>query len=777
MTSSRRDFLKAVSGAAAAAGCAPLLSCRARAGVRTKRAEPPPRGSPESWIVSTCGACPGGCGIRARLAAGRLVGIAGNPLHPVNRGGLCPLGLAGAHALYHPDRVRGPLVRSGAGGSGELRPATWDEALALVTGRLRDLRERGLSHTVALVDGTRGLSRQVAARFLASYGSPHHLGGRPWNDLGPSAPLRAMQGVETAAVHDVENAAFILAFGSGWLEGAASPVGAARAYGIARRGRRSGRVRVVHVEPRLSTSAARADEWVPLVPGTEGTLALGLMHMVLREGLESREFIEEWSTGFEALRAAVLRDFDPESVSERTGVPVATIIRVARHFASTRPAVAIGDSRNGPGAQSPATAMAIHALDAVVGAIHARGGVLVPPEPPLDPLPVAPADEASVRGRAFATIAAPDRAGGDLAALQAWLEGGGAHPVHLLMAYGSDPIAALGGGERARAALRRVPFLVSFASFLDETARHADVVLPDHVHLEKWQDDPTCTPRGFPVLGLRRPVLAPRHDTRHAAEVLAQLGRGAGGPGGEAFPWRDFVDVVRHSVRGIHRSGRGALFDVPDAEAWVVTMETNGWRASAFGSFDEFWEALKVRGGWWDPLYDFGERGRVLRTPSRKLEFAPLAAALEEHAPRGKRSLMAAAAVPASYPLRLHLYPLLAAFGDSQGPLPWVQDVLGRELGESWSTWVELAPSDAAALGIEEGARVKVESAADSVEARARVYPGVRPGVAAMPVGPGGAGGGTCRRALASQAGALVAPPPGRAGSAGADTWVRVRRA
>jgi anaerobic selenocysteine-containing dehydrogenase len=777
MTLRRREFLKAVSGAAAAAGCGPLLACRARAASKARRAEPPPRGAPESWVVSTCGACPGGCGIRARLVAGRLVGIAGNPLHPVNRGGLCPLGLAGAHALYHPDRVRGPLVRTGAGGSGELRPATWDEALAVVTARLRDLRERGLSHTVALVDGTRGLSRQVAARFLAAYGSPHHLCGRPWNDLGPSAPLRAMQGVEAAAVHDLENAAFVLAFGSGWLEGAASPVGAARAYAIARRGRRSGRVRVVHVEPRLSTSAARADEWIPIVPGTEGTLALGLMHMVLREGLESREFLEEWSTGFEPLRAAVLRDFDPESVSERTGVPVATIIRVARHFASTRPAVAIGDERGGPGAQSPATAIAIHALNAVVGAVHAPGGVLVPPEPPLDPLPAAPRDEAAARGLSFPGISEPDRAGGDLAALQAWLEGGGAHPVHLLMAYGSDPIAALGGGERARAALRRVPFLVSFASFLDETARLADVVLPDHVYLEKWQDDPTSTPRGFPVLGLRRPVLPPRHDTRHAAEVLAQLGRGSGGAAGEALRWRDFVEVVRRSARGIHRSGRGALFDVPDAEAWVVTMETNGWRASAFGSFDEFWQGLEARGGWWDPLYDFGERGRVLRTPSRRFEFAPLAGALEEHAPRGRAALLAAADVPASYPLRLHLYPLFAAFGDSQGPLPWVQDVLGRELGESWCTWVELAPSDAAGLGIADGARVKVESAAGAVEGRARVYPGVRPGVAAMPMGPGGAGGGTCRRALAGGAGALVGPAPGRATPARADTWVRVRRA
>jgi anaerobic selenocysteine-containing dehydrogenase len=122
---------------------------------------------------------------------------------------------------------------------------------------------------------------------------------------------------------------------------------------------------------------------------------------------------------------------------------------------------------------------------------------------------------------------------------------------------------------------------------------------------------------------------------------------------------------------------------------------------------------------------------------------------------------------------------LLAAFGDMAGPIPFVQDALGRELQQSWHLWVEIAPSDARSLGIEDGARVKVESEAGTVEARAKVYPGVRPGVAAMPIGPGGAPGQTCRRALSEQAGALVAlrsGPPGSEPALG-DAWVRIRRA
>ena len=109
MTLARRDFLKVMRAAGLAGACAPwLASCQAgpRDLAATSPGVAPPRGAPESWIVSTCGACPGGCGIRARLVSGRLVGIAGNPLHPINRGGLCPLGLAGVHAILAPSPRR-----------------------------------------------------------------------------------------------------------------------------------------------------------------------------------------------------------------------------------------------------------------------------------------------------------------------------------------------------------------------------------------------------------------------------------------------------------------------------------------------------------------------------------------------------------------------------------------------------------------------------------------------------------------------------------------------
>jgi anaerobic selenocysteine-containing dehydrogenase len=233
-----------------------------------------------------------------------------------------------------------------------------------------------------------------------------------------------------------------------------------------------------------------------------------------------------------------------------------------------------------------------------------------------------------------------------------------------------------------------------------------------------------------------------------------------------------FQEVVQGAARGIHRTGRGALFDVAESGVWVETMERNGWRASSFGSFEQFWSGLTERGGWWDPVYDFGERRRTVRTASGKLEFTALSQALGEKPAKP-------ATARGDFPLKLYLYPLLTAYGDAMGPLPWVQDVMGREMGQIWTLWVELSPGDAGAQRVSDGDLVVVESSEGKVEARVRVYPGVRPGVAAMPLGAGGTQGELFRRAFQQAAGALVrlerdtaTHPP-----AWADTWVRVRKA
>ena len=239
----------------------------------------------EKWIPTICGQCMGGCGILVRVIDGWAVNIAGNPLHPVNRGTLCPKGIAGLQGLYDPDRIRTPLKRKGKRGEGQWDPISWDEALQMVTMALKDLRQKGQPHHLAILGGRyRGLMRSLWERFLEAYGSPNYIDNQfQWE--GPlNEGLFLTQGIYGPPAYDLENSRYILSFGSGLLESYWSPVQALSAYGQFRRGTPERRGKLVQIEPRLSITAIKADEWIPIQPGTEGLLALGIANMMIKEG-------------------------------------------------------------------------------------------------------------------------------------------------------------------------------------------------------------------------------------------------------------------------------------------------------------------------------------------------------------------------------------------------------------------------------------------------------------------------------------------------------------
>ncbi|MBI3988394.1 MAG: molybdopterin-dependent oxidoreductase, partial [candidate division NC10 bacterium] len=330
------------------------------------------RGFPgvEEWVTSTCGQCPAGCGIRVRVVDGKAVRIEGNPFHPVNRGGLCPKGVAGLQVLYNPDRLKGPLRRAGARGGGQWEPISWGEGIKTVVAKLALLRERGEPHRLMILSGrSEGLLHRLLARFAEAFGSPNSL------NFVAEAPRPAnffTQGITEPFAYDLERTGFLLSFGYPLVEGGASPVRQMRAYGLLRQGRPGHRARIVQVESRLSLTAAKADKWVPVKPGTLGALALGIAHILVKEGLYDKAFVEEFTFGFEdwkdrdgrwhlGFKRMVLEEYPPSVVSELTGVPLKTIIQLAREFSSAKPALAIGDRDGGASSNETYAQMAIHA--------------------------------------------------------------------------------------------------------------------------------------------------------------------------------------------------------------------------------------------------------------------------------------------------------------------------------------------------------------------------------------------------------------------------------
>lgn len=829
MKLTRRGFL-GWSGAvaAAAAGCqgARVLGDLNAA---TYEAAFPPQGI-EGWVATVCQQCPGGCGIRVRTITGvedgvkRAVKIEGNPYHPISRGSLCPKGEAGLQALYDPDRLRGPLKRVGPRGQGQWQPIEWDEAIATTAERLRDLRARGAAHTLVTIAGNvRGLMPELIRRFLTAYGSPNYVSTAHGCETSRLL-MRLTQGMDEPIAYDFERSAYILAFGVSLLEAGWSPVRQGRAFAHLRQGTPGRRARIVQVDPRLSVSAAKADEWIPIRPGTDGALALGIAHVIVSEGLYDKEFVAERTFGFEdwkdaggrvrqGFKSLVLAEYRPEAVSAIAGVPIATIARVAREFAAARPALALGGSGASLHTNGLYNRLAIQALNALVGSVEAPGGTTVQGRPPLAPLPPVRPDAVAERGLAMPRL---DGAGTDRAALAASalhalpqnLRAGQPYAAGALLLYYANPAYSSPGFARDPEVFQQVPFIVSFSPFLDETARHADLVLPDHTYLERWQDDPVAGVWGPPVLGLCQPVVEPRQKTRHTGDVIMEIARALGGSVAEAFPWKDFSDLLRAAFHGVAQTRRGLIMTTPFEEARQRRQAEAGFWLPTYKTFDEFWTQMAERGGWWDPAEGLRDLPAAFQTPSGKYEFYTLGLGLGLERPgragTGRRRADPAAireaaleAVgvlargdqvylphyepprfvgdPKEFPLHLVTYKPMASMGSRTANQPWLAEIPAGGPTRAWEAWVDINPETAHALGIHDREPVWVESPVGKLRLRARLFAGVHPEVVAIPYGGGHQAGGRWAEAWGANPNRLVADESDRAAGTPALFATRVR--
>lgn len=759
---SRRDFFRFAGGGAvgvAASGVTLKGISTFNAALAAEEVDVP-RG-PENWALSVCSLCPAGCGLRVRKIGKRAVKIQGNPLHPVNRGGLCPRGLAGLQVLYHPDRLRAPLKNAGSREAPNWKEISWEEAIGTLTKNLGELRNRNQAHTLVCVAGQTGHLRQrLFQRFLRAYGSPNYL-RTPTSLEAMQAAAYLQQGVQEGVAYDLEATRYLLSFGAGLLEGWGSPVSAMRAFGSWRDSAAGRRAKFVQIEPRLSVTASRADEWVALRPGTEAALALGIAYVLLTEGLYDARFVEEHTFGFEdwrdakgqshmGFRSMILGEYRLNDVASLTQVPVETILRLGREFGRNRPALAIGGQAGSTLGGDLYTAMAIHSLNALAGSIDVAGGAVVGQE--------LPGDEESdwrVANHPSAVVVKDDQSllpWPDLRRLPESILSGKPYPVRALLVHGTNPLFAMPNGADFAQALKRVPFVVSFSPFQDETSFHADLILPDHTDLEKWQEAATPLTFPFALQSLSAPVVEPVHQTRDTADVLLETAHRLGGEVGAALPAQKFEDFLRGEVRELFKAQTGYTFTNSLEETWYRMSERSGWWAPSYSNADELWDQMKQRGGWWEPTYYFGEWTRVLRTPSGRFEFYSqrLAERMQKNPALAKASGFQAGSDhaclphqrhlsegPKEFPLQLLPFEVLPFLGSSGAELPYLQQIAGQHLFAHWDSWLEMNPQTAAELGLAENDTVWVESPESRAKVQLRIYPGVQPGVVHLPLGYG----------------------------------------
>jgi len=644
------------------------------------------------------------------------------------------VGQAGLQVLYSPDRLKIPLKRSGERGQGKWESISWEEAIKTIAQKLRELREKGETHKVAFLVGKfQGVLPDFIHRFLTAYGSPNYL--KP-GQSGADQAYRLSQGAEKSLSFDLENANYILSFGTNLLEAWWSPVLAHRTYQL---WRQRGKTKFVQVEPRFSITAAKADEWIPLNPGTEGVLALGIGYVLLEENLLQQNFIEEHTLGFENWIdkngksnpgfKTFLEQYHLDMVSTLTGVSVETIVRLAKEFGTRKPALALADL--GPDEVSLGTFhhLAIHVLNALVGSIDQPGGVLKQGEIPYQLWKPVIFDEKAKNGMSKPGFSSQKS---QKALLQALIEEK-PYPLELLFVYGSNP--AFSNPQDFKELLKKVPFLVSFSSFLDETAENSDLVLPEPTYLEKWDGLSLGSFFPYPTFSLIQPLIGPLYEIRQTGDILLQLTKELKGTVTESFPWLNFEEALKERVKGIYEAQRGTLFTTPFQTSQIQVLQGRGWWIPTYTTFEEFWTQLVERGGWWDPSYRFEEWERIFKTPSGRFEFS-------SHVLRNELSNQAfPESLPeerkGEFPFKVSIYRPSTLLGEVSANLPHLQEIVGTRVNQRWDSWAEIHPETAKALGIQENDWVWIETSEGKLKTLAKLFRGARPGMVNLVFGLG----------------------------------------
>jgi anaerobic selenocysteine-containing dehydrogenase len=632
----RRDFLKllGISTAGVSVGVLAADSILSVPDDVFKRAVAGPH--IETWKNSICSLCPGGCGIRVRLIDGIPVRVTGNPLYPVNRGAVCPMAEAGVEALFHPDRLRQPLKRTGNRGDGEWQAILWDEALEMVSSRLRQLRESGTPEKLVFVSQDHNdMMADFANRFMQAFGSPNFL-------LAGYGQLHALpslltHGWDRPAAYDLTNTNFVLNFGGNFLDEEPTPVRFNQIYAALRSRKNSPRGRIVHIDSYMSRTAIHSSDWIPLRPGTMAALALGIAHVMVKDRSYDRDFVDNHTFGFsnwqdsagkwrQGFKSLVDEEYYPEKVAELTNVPAKKIVELARDFAAAKPALAIAGGQAAASTNSLYTLWAIYCLNALKGNFEKPGGVLFPKDlkkfSPAEPAP----DQIAVTGLQKPKIGHGERSHFSFAVdsvheLARALREYDPPPFDTLILHRANPLFESANQKDLTAALQKVPFIVSCTPFMDETASFADLILPDQVFLEKWEISHSVPTIEFSHLGVQQPVIAPLYDTRHTGDVLLQMAQRLGGSVASSLPWADYKTYLQAHAKEIFNSGEGTIVSETVELSWIEFLKKRGWQVFDYSTFDEFWEVLLEKGGWWDPTYPKPSWSRIFKTPSGWLEF------------------------------------------------------------------------------------------------------------------------------------------------------------
>lgn len=770
---SRRRFLQATATSGAAATLVGGYT------LRESQAQAPAASRTETKITKNiCHQCPARCGIDVYTTDGRVHAIYGNTDHPIANGKLCPKGPLGTYILYDPDRFKGPMKRTnpkkGRNEDPKFVPISWDEALNTVAARLQGLRDKGESHRFALAYG-RGWGASCAGHlgtFGKLYGSPNvPIGHSSMCSDGSIKSKQATDGNGSYNAHDYRNCNYLMLFGVGFLEAFRPYNNVMQMWGYMR-GEKSPKTRVTAVDVHMNTTLAASDRALLIKPGTDGALALAMAHEILVGGLWERSFVGDFKDGVNLFKAGQtvdpasfsekwvkglvewwnveLKDRTPKWASEITTILERDIVATAREFGSTRPAMAIFERGVHAHSNGIYNGMAVHSLNALVGSLFAKGGMMYQMGPAYGGLPANADDHLDEYTKSGPWKNQPriDLKGhedGYLLANNMLQElgpnslAGKPYKLDTIMFYLTNPVWTAPNGQEWEKALAEL-FVIDTSPFPGETAMMADIILPDHTFLERMQDAPTYPFEGYPLAQLRVPAIKPLYDTKYFGDTIIEIGKRMKGPMGDYWKaLKDTDNVIRHLAKGFEASPGDN--GVKDFESW---KEKGVWYKKPY-----LWQ--QVRGDFfeWDgkayakPMSPDDVKAKLFKTPSGKFEFR--SGWLEAKADwiaaktgRDKARLMFPIWEEPKHPGGGDMYmvtPKVALHAEGRGAnIPMAISLLQPTMGGRDQVYIEMHPDTAGKRNIADGDRVRVKSTAGAIEGHVRLFQGVRPDTLVFPM-------------------------------------------
>ncbi|MDD3654891.1 MAG: molybdopterin-dependent oxidoreductase [Desulfotomaculaceae bacterium] len=641
--------------------------------------------------LTNCGICNARCGMKITLAGSRIDKVEGWTDHPTSRGYLCPKGRAIKELVEAPDRLKSPLVKKPEGGWQEI---SWHEALDLVAGKINKLKENYGAEALAVHVGQSGVGKEFthyAARFCQVYGTPN------FSTAGSHCHYsRVMANCLTYGAlpePDFKESDCIVLWGSNPAE--SSPLLSREIKQARRQG-----AKLIVVDPRRTATAGVADLHLQLRPGTDGALALGLLRVVVTEGLYDREFVERWTVGFDRL-AEHLAGFTPETAAIITGVPAAKIVEAARLYARSGPACISQGNALELHTNGFQAARAVAVLQAVTGNLDIAGGAVIKTPPRLASLIAAYNQESrkpAIGQNEFPLFYRHTRQAQANIYAEAILEGK-PYPLRGMIVDGSNPALTWPNAGKVRRALAGLEFLAVIDHFMTATAALADIVIPVATFLGQDELADWTGARGDLRLGLIPGTAADTGQMtnwKFWSELACRMGYG------DYFPWEteeaainDRIKPLGYTVEELKQKPDGIVYG-----KWTPKKYEREWFKTASGKVELYSNELLRHG--YEPLPVYREPGESpVSTPEVFSKYPFILTA-------GARTL--------------------GYFHSRYRNIPSLRQIAPEPL-------VEIHVDQAGALGIADGDRVMVESLRGKIELRAKLSREIHPGVILIPHG------------------------------------------